>query len=86
MAEQQPGPADAAATIEGGLAEFVGAVTGDKNVPEEAKQAFQASHEAFRAGLEALAGGAKPQDPSGTVTMEQGGAKGAVPMSHGRPA
>lgn len=54
--------------------------------PEGAKAALQASLDAFRQFTQMITeGGAAPADPSGSVPMEAGASKGAVPMSHGRP-
>lgn len=54
--------------------------------PDEAKEAFAAALDAFRQGLEIAAGGGSSSPANQAVTMEQGGSKGAVPMSMGRPA
>lgn len=61
------------------LEQFVSAIS-EADAPDEAKQAFAAALEAFKAGFEALSGGGG--QGGGVATPEQG-ASGAVPMSHG---
>jgi hypothetical protein len=51
------------------------------DLPPEAKAAFEAALEAFRAGVEVLSGGGGARGP---VAMEAG-ASGARPVSHGGP-
>lgn len=80
-AEQPGGAEEALKSLGAGLA----AVSQDESVPEEAKAAFQAAHDAFQKGLALLEGGGEEAGPNETLPMEAGASKGAVPVSHGRP-
>lgn len=88
---------EAPAQGEGGIVEFLTkldqallqvnqALASNDGAPAEAKEAFGAAHEAFRAGLAILTGeGGEAPQQSGAVSMEAG-ASGARPVSMGRPA
>jgi len=81
------GIGDVLQDVDGKLSK-IAQMTGQSSIPDEAKAAFAQASEAFRAGLEivmqlAEGGGGQPAPQGGTVSPEQGGSQGAVPMSHG---
>lgn len=100
MGQQQPpqapegagggGVAEKVVALDRGLSQFVAAI-GQSPVSDGVKQAFQAALEAFRGAMEGLMaeakGGGAPQGGGqpGTVSPEQGGAAGAMPMSPAGP-
>lgn len=69
------------------LYQVVGVIS-QAGIPDEVKAPFKAALEAYRAGLTALtqlSGGEGQAPQGGAVAPEQGGAHGAVPVTHGRP-
>lgn len=77
---EEQGGSDPLKKLEAALADVA------DQAPDEAKEAFAAALDAFRQGLELAAGGGGGAPANQAVTMEQGGSKGAIPMSMGRPA
>ena len=70
-----------------GLLNKIASAIASSKLPDDVKSAWQAALAAVRAAETALvdaAGGGEPapDEAEGATTMEQGGAKGAVPMSH----
>lgn len=84
---QQGGAADALVQTDEMLFKVVSAV-GQAQVPDEVKQMFAQSLQAYRGGMEALmaaaGGGQQAPQEGGVVTPEQGGGQ-AVPMHPGGP-
>lgn len=84
------GIAEAIAQVDSTVNAIAQAVAQNPKVPDEVKAAWQDALGALRKAEQALvqaAGGeggdSEPdEDDQGTTTMEQGGSKGAVPMSH----
>lgn len=79
------GVAEAIVGLDAGLAKLAKASLENPQIPEGAKQAIQASLEAFRAFTDELTGGG--QEPAAGPGMQSamGGAQG-VPLNPGRPA
>ena len=83
-APQKGGAAEFIISLDGGLTKLM-AIMEQSKVPPESLQAMQAALDSFRAAVEGLSGGSPQpsggQEPAdmGSSTMEQGGAKGAVP-------
>ena len=65
------------------LEEVANGVAGDGQVPDEVKQLFAASLDAYKQGFEALTGGGSA--PAAANASPEQGASGAQPMSMQRP-
>lgn len=76
------GMSDMLVSVDAGLSRIVDVIMKSSEVPDEIKQAFGSSLEAYRAGLEQmmqLQGGQGKAPAQGSTPMEAGGAPGAVP-------
>jgi hypothetical protein len=76
------GPGKIIAAVQAGLDQLSQALSQAEGSDPEAVQMISDASQMFRAGIEKLLSQGAPQQPAaqGVAPMEQGGAKGAVPM------